>query len=159
MSIKSFFCMCLFIMDSYCVFSQIDTSQMSFLISTALSEKDNMIVFYKKNNIPKVLKKSLSEKFEDNFRIANPNKSYQKTDVINNPFLPSRQMLFLIKNNNYYFFVFRQGGRGLSTYFVFSEILNNSINNMNIFNINNDIMTVEDFIQTIKLSKFYPIKW
>ena len=146
------------ISSTYVLFSQIDTSQMRILISTALVEKDNMIVFYKKNNIPKVLKKNLSEKFEDNFRIANPNKSYQKTDV-NNNFLPSRQMLFLIKNNNYYFFVFRQGGRGLSTYFVFSEILNNSINNMNIFNINNDITTVEDFIQTIKLSKFYPIKW
>ena len=155
---KKLLLICILISSTYVLFSQIDTSQMRILISTALVEKDNMIVFYKKNNIPKVLKKSLSEKFEDNFRIANPNKSYQKTDV-NNNFLPSRQMLFLIKNNNYYFFVFRQGGRGLSTYFVFSEILNNSINNMNIFNINNDITTVEDFIQTIKLSKFYPIKW
>ncbi len=155
---KKLLLICILISSTYVLFSQIDTSQMRILISTALVEKDNMIVFYKKNNIPKVLKKNLSEKFEDNFRIANPNKSYQKTDV-NNNFLPSRQMLFLIKNNNYYFFVFRQGGRGLSTYFVFSEIFNNSINNMNIFNINNDIMTVEDFIQTIKLSKFYPIKW
>ena len=54
---KKLLLICILISSTYVLFSQIDTSQMRILISTALVEKDNMIVFYKKNNIPKVLKK------------------------------------------------------------------------------------------------------
>ena len=157
MNIKSFSFVIILVMSFYYSYSQTSPDEIKEIISNSLAG-GNMTVYYKKSKIPRVLRKSLAEEFGGNFRIANPNKQYRKTDVVRNPFLPTRQMVFLITINNYYLFVFKQGGRGHSTYFVFSEVVNNTVSQINMFNVRNSITALPDLIQAIELNKIYPIE-
>ena len=118
-----------------------------------------MDVYYNKSKIPRVLKKTLGTKFGKKFRIANPNMQYRKTDVTKKRFLPSRQMKFLAVVDNYYLLVFKQGGKAHSTYFVFSEVVNNVVCQINIFYISNNVESVQDLIQAIESDKIYPTNW
>ena len=121
-------------------------------------EGKKMDVYYNKSKIPRVLKKTLGAIFGKKFRIANPNLQYRKTDVASLD-LPSRQMKFLAVVDNYYLLVFKQGGKAHSTYFVFSEVVNNVVCQINIFYISNNVESVQDLIQAIESDKIYPTNW
>lgn len=125
------------------------------------SNKDSLEIYYKKNKIPRSLIKVLKIKFEENFKMANPGKPYRKTDVItvNNIFLPDKQLIFLIKKDNYYGLVFRHGGRGFVTYFVFAEINSKKIKELWFYTITNKIQDVDEFIQELKAERFYLSEW
>lgn len=116
-------------------------------------DKDSLLVSYNKSSIPKSLKKELKKKFS-NFRIANPNCEYRKTDVIRNSSLPNKQLVFLINNGDYYSLVFRLGGRAHSTYFVFSKKESNKVKILGIYSISNKVTTIDEFIKEISIGKF-----
>ena len=138
------------------VVAQIDSSEtMRQTIVNVFSKERDLAVFYRKSSIPKSLKKKLKSTF-NGFRIVNPNKEYRKTDVVRNPFLPNNQMVFLIQNKEHYALIFMNGGRGLSTYFVYSKIVSNKIEIMKVYTINKT-ETVEDFLLNIALGKFYSV--
>ncbi|MCL2132161.1 MAG: hypothetical protein FWH36_06910 [Lentimicrobiaceae bacterium] len=123
-------------------------------------ENQNLEIFYKKHSIPKPMKKALKIKYGDVFcfSIANSGKNYRKNDVIKNPFIPSKQMLFLIRSGEYYALVFNKGGKGHSTHFVFCRIISKEIVEMKIYYIFKSD-TVEDFLSEIQNQKFRPVKW
>jgi hypothetical protein len=111
--------------------------------------------YYSKRSIPEILKKSIKKYFDSDFYIANPSKKYNKTDVIRNPILPNKQMLFLIQNQNKYALIYRRGGRCLQTYFIFAEIESSEVVLFKVFNINNSICTVDDFLDQVVSQKKY----
>lgn len=76
---------------------------------------DNAEVFYKTKYIPRVIKKDLRKLWGHNERIINPNRPYQGSDHIINPFLAKKRLVFLVKAKNYYILVYEHGGRGSST--------------------------------------------
>ena len=115
-------------------------------------DKDSLSVSYKKSAIPRSLKKELKKKFGD-FRIVNPDCEYRKTDVVRNPFLPNKQLVFIIKYGEYYSLVFKKGGRAHSTYFVFSKIVSNKVKIIAIYYVRK-ITTVEEFLADISIGKF-----
>jgi hypothetical protein len=97
------------------------------------------------------------EYFNSDFRLANPNSFFYKTDVIKNSLLPRKKMLFLIKNQNKYALVYRRGGRALQTYFIFAEIEESIIVQFNVFNINNNIITIDEFLDQVVCQQKYRI--
>lgn len=114
-------------------------------------------VSYKKSSIPKAFKKALKEKFGD-FRIANPDKNFRSTDVKHNPLLPSKQLVFTIKKDNFYGIVFINGGRGKSTYFAFSEILSGKEINYQVFYIKS-IEKPDELYKLIEKGDLNPVDW
>lgn len=138
------------------IFAQGDSSDSvkQMILGIYSLEKDSLLVSYKKSAIPKSLKKELKERFGD-FRIVNPNCKYRTSDVVRNPFLPNKQMVFIIRNGEYYSLVFRQGGRAHSTYFVFSKIVSNKVEIMRVYNIRNKVTTVDEFLTDVAIGKFW----
>ena len=141
------------------VFAQRDTLEQK-IMEIYTFENNDLKVFYKKSAIPTAMKKALKVKYGDTFcfSIVNPNKNYRKNDVIINPFLPSKQMLFLIRSGEYYALVFNKGGRGHSTHFVFCKIISKEIVDIKIYYINKTD-TVEDFLLNIQFQNIRPINW
>ncbi len=121
--------------------------------------KDSINVYYNKNKIPRPLIKALKNKFDGNFNIVNPGKKYRETDVVRNIFLPNNQLIFLLKKDNYYGLVFNRGGRALITYFVFAEIIDKNINELQFYTVSSKITNVNEFIEELKSGKFYPSNW
>lgn len=121
--------------------------------------KDSINVYYNKNKIPRPLIKALKNKFDGNFNIVNPGKKYRKTDVVRNIFLPNNQLIFLLKRDNYYGLVFKQGGRALITYFVFAEIIYKNVNELQFYTVSSKITNVNEFFEELKSGKFYPSNW
>lgn len=155
---KSIFVL-LFIMMTFSSYSQNEKSY-SFVdsLNTFASDSCNNKVYYNRIFIPRIFKKKLREHFHTCFRIANPNRLYRKTDVIRIPFLPNKQMLFLIKNKNKYVLVYHQGGRGHHTKFVFVEIVSSKIVYFKECFVHANIITVSDFLEKVITQQNYLIQ-
>ena len=121
-------------------------------------ENQNLKIFYKKSFIPRSLKEVIIKEY-GKFSMANPNKNYTKTDVIRNPFLPMSQMVFLIRYEDYYALVFRQGGRARGGRFIFCRIIEEEVVIIKKYSIYERINTIEEFISRIQSQKFYPMEW
>lgn len=148
----------LFIFVRTISYSQIDSlDQYSNAMEIFIKDSNCNEVFYNRRYIPKVLTKSIKEYFNSDFRLANPNSFFYKTDVIKNSLLPRKKMLFLIKNQNKYALVYRRGGRALQTYFIFAEIEESIIVQFNVFNINNNIITIDEFLDQVVCQQKYRI--
>jgi hypothetical protein len=117
----------------------------------------NNEVFYNRRHIPRVLKKTIKEYFNSDFRIANPNRRYNSTDVIY-PLLPNKQMLFLIKNKNRYALVYERGGGRIShTVFIYAEIISSKVIHFKVFNVRTIVTSVDDFLNKVIIQKKYVI--
>jgi uncharacterized membrane-anchored protein YitT (DUF2179 family) len=79
--------------------------------------------------------------------------------MVRNIFLPNNQLIFLLKRDNYYGLVFNHGGRALITYFVFAEIIDKNINELQFYTVSSKITNVNEFIEELKSGKFYPSNW
>jgi hypothetical protein len=123
-----------------------------------LKDSSNNEIYYKKKHIPHVLKKSIKEYFNYHFYIANPKKRFNETDRIYNPFLPSKQLLFLIKNQNKYALIYKQGGRGLHTVCIFAEINSKKNVNIKVYYLTYKITTVSEFLEYIVFQKKFIVK-
>jgi hypothetical protein len=157
---RFFFAICGLICFNISTFAQVDTLRTieQTVMDIYSMENDSLEVFYKTSSIPKSLKKELRIMFGD-FKIVSFNEDYRKTDVVRNPVLPNKQMLFLIQKDDYYALVFRKGGRALSTYFVFAKIVSKKVVDMHIYTISNKIETVDNFLLNISSGKFYSADW
>lgn len=151
----------LFLLFVFCQsIGQQKTEQVSLkelMIENFSHENEQIQVSYKKSSIPKALKKSLKKKFGD-FRIANPGKKFRATDVVSNPLLPSKQLVFTLKKDNFFGIVFVQGGKGRSMYFAFSEIVSGKELNYQVYAIK-DIEKPEDLYKLIEKGDLDPIRW
>jgi len=156
--LKSIFFL-LFISLSFSSYSQ-NEEPYSFVdsLNTFVSDSCNNKVYYNRIFIPRILKKKLREHYHICFRIANPKRLYRKTDVIRIPFLPNKQMLFLIKNKTKYVLVYHQGGRGHHTKFVFVEIVSSKIVYFKVCYVLANIKTVSDFLEQVITQKKYLIQ-
>jgi hypothetical protein len=78
------------------------------------SKKDfiNEKVYYKKSAIPCFIKQKIKQANSGKIRLANPGKKYRSTDVVNNPLLPSRRLIFFIKTDKLNVLYYEHGGRG-----------------------------------------------
>jgi hypothetical protein len=78
------------------------------------SEKDliNEKIYYKKIAIPCFIKRKIKRANGGKIRLANPVKKYRSTDVVNNPMLPCRRLIFYIKTDKLIMLYYEHGGRG-----------------------------------------------
>lgn len=72
----------------------------------------NEKVYYKKSAIPYFIKRKIKQANGSKIRLANPGKKYRATDVVNNPLLPSRRLIFFIKTDKLNILYYEHGGRG-----------------------------------------------
>ena len=88
---------------------------------------ENWTEFNTKDSIPELLTLTLRKMLNDDFEIANPNENFNKTDVIINDSIPTRQLRLLSSKNNFWRITYIQGGFG--KYYVYAEckIKNDSI--------------------------------
>lgn len=146
-------------MISFSSYSQNEKSY-SFVdsLNTFVSDSCNNKVYYNRIFIPHILKKKLREYYHTCYRIANPNSLYRKTDLRIIPFLPNKQMLFLIKNKTKYVLVYHEGGRGLHTKLIFVEIVSSKIVYFKVCYVHANIKTVSDFLEQVITQKKYLIQ-
>jgi hypothetical protein len=91
------------------------------VIAENFSASNNKLeISYKRSSIPKSVKSHLRKKFHG-FSIANPGRNFREGCVVTNPLLSNKQLQFTIKNGPYFGMVFKNGGKALSTYFVFCK--------------------------------------
>ena len=79
----------------------------------SLSEDSSSTLYYKKSAIPAFMKEALVSQdwFGEEFKMANPHASFNRTDVVRNPHLPNKRMVFLLRNGGTYVLVYEYGGR------------------------------------------------
>ena len=92
---------------------------------------DSMKIFTNKCKIPRKLKRALKKELKKQelwdfwecgfLRFANPGAPYRSTDVVINPFLTNRQLVFGGKMKGYSFIVYYKGGRGKSLILAFFD--------------------------------------
>ena len=79
----------------------------------------NWTDFNTKDSIPELLNLTLKKVLKNDFVIANPNEEFNKTDVIINDSIPTRQLRLLSRKNNLWRIAYIQGGFG--KYYVYAE--------------------------------------
>jgi hypothetical protein len=99
-------------------------------ISNYLNNFDQYQTYYKKRFIPKVLRKEIENIDSEKFRIANPNQKFRATDVVRNPFLPTRRLKFIAQYGEDYVLFYEHGGRGYHLDGFFVKIVNGKIQNI-----------------------------
>lgn len=79
----------------------------------SLSEDSSSTLHYRKSAIPAFMKEALVSQdwFGERFKMANPHGDFNRTDVVRNPYLPNKRMVFLLRNGGSYIFVYEYGGR------------------------------------------------
>lgn len=120
-----------------------------------LENRENNKVFYRKSAIPRALRNALNKKFDERFRIANPQRKFRRTDVVTNPLLPDKQLNFIIRNGDYYALVYKQGGRGFHGVFIFAEISSGKVIDFTFYSVSPYTETEEDFLSKIEENKYY----
>lgn len=154
-SMRNVLSILLHIFFSFTIFAQNELLTPDHCLILDVITSDNTILFYNKRKIPRDIKRIIKEKYDIRFKISNPNKLYNRTDVVTSPSLPNRQLLFGGKKDGYCFFVYKKGGRATSTYFVFFY---EKSCDLNIYNVSNDIDKLDDLIQIILERKYYLIR-
>ncbi|GIV44927.1 MAG: hypothetical protein KatS3mg035_2050 [Bacteroidia bacterium] len=76
------------------------------------SSFDNAEIFFKKRKIPHSIKRAFKSVSDQKLRLANSGEKYLATDVRNNPFLPTRRLIFLVRTSDYYILFYEHGGGG-----------------------------------------------
>ena len=118
---------------------QQDINKNSFEISRNTNSIDPCILFF------------LFKFTESNFQIANPNKPYNVTDVVDNT-LPDRQLKIVFKSKISYFIIYAHGGgAGFHYHIAWFELKNNKVDDFwicNSFNQLNNFGELKKFINT-----------
>lgn len=96
---------------------------------TMITQEPSKWEFYdSKRKIPKAVLNKIKNETGESFKIANPNRKFQKTDKVVIPFLKTRQLLFVAKqSDNIFLIVYHKGGRGLHTIALLCQINSNSV--------------------------------
>ncbi len=139
-------------------------------INAVISDKTSKI-YYKSSKIPKCLIKEINQILDDKFTISSSHQAYRKFDKIEveNKGLPTRRLIFLLKNKWNYFFCYEKGGYGYSIVLVFCNIYKRKVNTLyslsSSANDNNSLIPNEklesqlsiDFIKNIILKRNFII--
>ncbi|HYV90842.1 MAG TPA: hypothetical protein VE978_03630 [Chitinophagales bacterium] len=72
----------------------------------------NAEISYKKSNVPSFVKRSIESACECKIKLANPNRKFNYSDTRWNPFLPERQLIFIVKLHDMYILNYIHGGLG-----------------------------------------------
>lgn len=107
----------------------------------AAEVEKNWIEFDTKDAIPELLILTLKQLRDNDFQIANPNENFNKTDVIIDDLLPSRQLRLLAKKNDFWRISYIQGGIGKHYVYAECKITNDSISD---FKITETLLKVEN---------------
>ena len=99
--------------------------------STTELEK-NWTHFNTKDSIPELFTLTLKKVLKNDFEIANPNEEFNKTDVIINDSVPTRQLRLLSRKNNLWRIAYVQGGFGKHYVYAECKIINDSISDFKI---------------------------
>ena len=68
-------------------------------------------LIYKKNKIPRIIFTEIKMLTDEKFKLADPGKNYNSTDVAN-PFLKDRRLSLALKSQNKWAIFYEHGGRG-----------------------------------------------
>lgn len=99
-----------------------------FSIDTSLCEGQ---ILFKKKFIPKPFYDEYKRITDIDFKIVNPNRNIQKSDIIRFYRKPLKRLLFIIKNGDAHLIVFERGGGARGVSFIFFEYSDSKISNMN----------------------------
>jgi len=97
--------------------------------------------FNTKDSIPELLTLTFKKVLKNNFEIANPNEEFNRTDVIINDSIPTRQLRLLSRKNNLWRIAYVQGGFGKHYVYAECKILTDSITD---FKISQTILKLEN---------------
>lgn len=131
-----------------------DSIQRVKLIKILTENKKEITVYYKKSVIPKILKRELSLLNEEKFKIVNPHKKYRKTDLVRNPFLPNKQLVFVANYNQFWLLFYHQGGRGLQTHCILAEIIDKEVVYIEDLYVNSNIEEFEQLLDKLNKSSY-----
>ena len=114
----------------------------------------NWTDFDTKDSIPELLTLTLKKVLKNNFVIANPNEEFNRTDVIINDSIPTRQLRLLSRKNDIWRISYVQGGFGKHYVYAECKILSDSITDFKISQtnlklINND--SIDKYIAEKKM--------
>lgn len=85
--------------------------------------------FRTKDSILKIFYKAYPKSKGEEFVIANPNEHWQKTDVIWNDTIPTRQLNFIANKGNDWRILYEEGGFGRSKIFAEFQIFGDTLKN------------------------------
>lgn len=103
--------------------------------STTELEK-NWTDFNTKDSIPELFSLTLKKVLKNDFEIANPNEEFNKTDVIFNDSIPTRQLRLLSRKDSLWRITYIQGGFGKHYVYAECKIINDSISDFKILRTN-----------------------
>lgn len=95
---------------------------------TVTELEKNWAEFKTKDSIPKLLTLTLKKVLKNDFEIANPNEEFNRTDVIINDSIPTRQLRMLSRKSNTWRISYIQGGFAKH----YGNIINDSISDFRI---------------------------
>lgn len=95
---------------------------------TVTELEKNWAEFKTKDSIPKLLTLTLKKVLKNDFEIANPNEEFNRTDVIINDSIPTRQLRMLSRKSNTWRIAYIQGGFAKH----YGNIINDSISDFRI---------------------------
>ena len=99
---------------------------------TVTELEKNWTEFSTKDSIPKLLTLTLKKVLKNDFEIANPNEEFNRTDVIINDSIPTRQLRLLSRKNNTWRIGYIQGGFAKHYVYADCKIINDSISDFKI---------------------------
>ncbi|MDX1830134.1 MAG: hypothetical protein R3342_11370 [Lutibacter sp.] len=108
---------------------------------TATELDKNWTDFSTKDSIPELLTLTLKKVLNDDFKIANPNEEFNRTDVIINDSAPRRQLRLLSRKNSLWRITYVQGGIGEHYVYAECKITNDSISD---FKISQSLLRLEN---------------
>lgn len=111
--------------------------------------RNNYVISFKKQDIPKQLIDILSQWRNEVFTIANPNENYNSTDAVNDS-LPDRQLISIFRNNESVFIHYNHGGIGHHKHMIWCRIINKNITDIWICNSYQTITSFEKLKKEIK---------
>lgn len=88
-------------------------------------EKCTFQKYYSKRKIPQIVFTKIKEISKEKFSLCNPNRKFQSTDLVVNPFLKLRQLQFIERSDKYIVIVYKRGGKGAHTITMICDIETN----------------------------------
>ena len=90
-------------------------------------KNEDFVVYHKQKDIPKPIMDTLT-RWSKTVKFANPNQKYQETDLVNGfGNLPSRQLITILKNENYTIFTYNHGGFAHHQHLLWSKMKEDEI--------------------------------
>jgi hypothetical protein len=104
---------------------------------------DDYILSREKDDIPNQLIEILTAWRNEAFTISNVNEKYESTDTVDGS-LPSRQLISIFRNKDYFFMNYNHGGIGHHMHIIWCNIIDEKIKDIWIYYSKNPIKNIDD---------------